>query len=182
MGGLGLSSWPSTARSWFLALFLSRTAPAVACASANSAGNESPFFKQYEPRKRCGCRSCSPRPSPPGRLSRLSRARMMALGPRRGFSMDTVQAQPSRIAAYGCAEGRTYAHLKGLHHPTLVVNGNHDPTPRSINSYLRSSTPRTRSCPLRTPTRWPITNIRGCSSHTPGCSSTVATTSKQERH
>jgi len=51
-------------------------------------------------------------------------------------SAETVQAQTAAIAAYGADKDETYAHLKGLRQPTLVVNGNNDIIIPTINSYL----------------------------------------------
>jgi pimeloyl-ACP methyl ester carboxylesterase len=53
-----------------------------------------------------------------------------------GVSAATVQAQTAAIAAYGADKDETYAHLKGLRQPTLVVNGNNDIIIPTINSYL----------------------------------------------
>jgi pimeloyl-ACP methyl ester carboxylesterase len=53
-----------------------------------------------------------------------------------GVAMEAVQAQTAAIAAYGAAKDETYAHLKGLVQPTLVVNGNNDIIIPTINSYL----------------------------------------------
>jgi pimeloyl-ACP methyl ester carboxylesterase len=53
-----------------------------------------------------------------------------------GVAMETVQAQTAAIAAYGAEKDETYAHLKGLRQPILVVNGNNDIIIPTINSYL----------------------------------------------
>jgi pimeloyl-ACP methyl ester carboxylesterase len=64
-------------------------------------------------------------------------ARIMARKDRDdGVSTETVQAQTTAIAAYGADKDETYAHLKGLRQPTLVVNGNNDIIIPTINSYL----------------------------------------------
>lgn len=64
-------------------------------------------------------------------------ARMMARKDRDAeVSMETVQAQATAIAAYGAQKDETYAHLKDLHQPTLVVNGDNDIIIPTINSYL----------------------------------------------
>jgi pimeloyl-ACP methyl ester carboxylesterase len=64
-------------------------------------------------------------------------ARIMARADRdAGVAMETVQAQTAAIAAYGADKDETYAHLKGLRQPTLVVNGNDDIIIPTINSYL----------------------------------------------
>jgi pimeloyl-ACP methyl ester carboxylesterase len=64
-------------------------------------------------------------------------ARMMARKDRDAeVSMETVQAQATAIAAYGAEKDETYAHLKNLHQPALVVNGNNDIIIPTINSYL----------------------------------------------
>jgi pimeloyl-ACP methyl ester carboxylesterase len=64
-------------------------------------------------------------------------ARMMARKDRDAeVSMETVQAQAAAIAAYGAQKDETYAHLRDLHQPTLVVNGDNDIIIPTINSYL----------------------------------------------
>ena len=64
-------------------------------------------------------------------------ARIMARQDRDdGVSGETVQAQTAAIAAYGADKDETYAQLKGLRQPTLVVNGNNDIIIPTINSYL----------------------------------------------
>ena len=64
-------------------------------------------------------------------------ARIMARKDRDdGVSGETVQAQTAAIAAYGADKDETYAQLKGLRQPTLVVNGNNDIIIPTINSYL----------------------------------------------
>ena len=64
-------------------------------------------------------------------------ARMMARKDRDAeVSMETVQAQATAIAAYGAQKDETYAHLRDLHQPTLVVNGDNDIIIPTINSYL----------------------------------------------
>ncbi|MGF6781584.1 alpha/beta fold hydrolase [Paraburkholderia sp. GAS334] len=64
-------------------------------------------------------------------------ARMMARKDRdAAVSMETIQAQGAAIAAYGAEKDETYAHLKELYQPILVVNGNDDIIIPTINSYL----------------------------------------------
>ncbi len=64
-------------------------------------------------------------------------ARIMAREDRdAAVATETVAAQTAAIAAYGAAKDETYAHLKGLVQPTLVVNGNDDIIIPTINSYL----------------------------------------------
>jgi pimeloyl-ACP methyl ester carboxylesterase len=64
-------------------------------------------------------------------------ARMMARKDRdAAISMETIQAQGAAIAAYGAEKDETYAHLKELYQPILVVNGNDDIIIPTINSYL----------------------------------------------
>jgi pimeloyl-ACP methyl ester carboxylesterase len=64
-------------------------------------------------------------------------ARIMARTDRdAGVTMDTIEAQTAAIASYGADKDETYAHLKGLRQPTLVVNGNNDIIIPTINSYL----------------------------------------------
>ena len=64
-------------------------------------------------------------------------ARMMARKDRDAeISPETIQAQVAAIGAYGAEKDDTYAHLKDLSQPTLVVNGNNDIIIPTINSYL----------------------------------------------
>jgi pimeloyl-ACP methyl ester carboxylesterase len=51
-------------------------------------------------------------------------------------SDQSIAAQRSALAAYGAAKDRSYAHLKGLELPVLVVNGTHDIVIPTINSYI----------------------------------------------
>jgi pimeloyl-ACP methyl ester carboxylesterase len=51
-------------------------------------------------------------------------------------SMETVKAQAAALAAYGAEKDDTYAHLRDLHQPTLIVNGNNDIIIPTINSYF----------------------------------------------
>jgi pimeloyl-ACP methyl ester carboxylesterase len=51
-------------------------------------------------------------------------------------SDQSIAAQRSALAAYGAAKDPSYAHLKGLELPVLVVNGTHDIVIPTINSYI----------------------------------------------
>ena len=69
-------------------------------------------------------------------------ARMMARKDRDAdVSMETVQAQATAIAAYGAEKDETYAHLKDLRQPTLVVIGSKDlqVTPEANLPIIRSA-------------------------------------------
>jgi pimeloyl-ACP methyl ester carboxylesterase len=51
-------------------------------------------------------------------------------------SEQSIQAQGAALATYGAAKDPSYAHLKGLRLPVLVVNGNNDIVCPTINSYI----------------------------------------------
>jgi pimeloyl-ACP methyl ester carboxylesterase len=51
-------------------------------------------------------------------------------------SAQSVQAQRAAIAAYGAQKDDTYAYLKDIKQPVLVVNGNDDIIIPTINSYV----------------------------------------------
>jgi pimeloyl-ACP methyl ester carboxylesterase len=51
-------------------------------------------------------------------------------------SDQSIAAQRAAIAAYGAAKDPSYAHLKGLELPVLVVNGTDDIVIPTINSYI----------------------------------------------
>jgi pimeloyl-ACP methyl ester carboxylesterase len=51
-------------------------------------------------------------------------------------SSQSVQAQRAAIAAYGARKDDTYAYLKDIKQPVLVVNGNDDIIIPTINSYV----------------------------------------------
>jgi pimeloyl-ACP methyl ester carboxylesterase len=95
------------------------------------------FFKTYEHQEEMWLPILF---SPSGTSQAAGRAflaRIMARKDRDdGVAMEAVQAQTAAIAAYGAAKDETYAHLKGLAQPTLVVNGNNDIIIPTINSYL----------------------------------------------
>jgi pimeloyl-ACP methyl ester carboxylesterase len=50
--------------------------------------------------------------------------------------MESVKAQSAAIADYGAQKDESYAYLKDLRQPVLIVNGNHDIVVATINSYL----------------------------------------------
>jgi len=51
-------------------------------------------------------------------------------------SEQSIQAQGAALATYGAAKDPSYAHLKGLRLPVLVVNGLTDIVCPTINSYI----------------------------------------------
>jgi pimeloyl-ACP methyl ester carboxylesterase len=51
-------------------------------------------------------------------------------------SDQSIAAQGAALAAYGAAKDPSYAHLKGLRLPVLVVNGSDDIVVPTINSYI----------------------------------------------
>jgi pimeloyl-ACP methyl ester carboxylesterase len=51
-------------------------------------------------------------------------------------SDQSIAAQRAALAAYGAAKDPSYAHLKGLRLPVLVVNGSNDIVIPTINSYI----------------------------------------------
>ena len=51
-------------------------------------------------------------------------------------SGQSIAAQSAALAAYGAAKDPSYAHLKGLRLPVLVVNGTDDIVIPTINSYI----------------------------------------------
>jgi pimeloyl-ACP methyl ester carboxylesterase len=51
-------------------------------------------------------------------------------------SDQSIAAQRAALAAYGAAKDPSYAHLKGLDLPVLVVNGSDDIVIPTINSYI----------------------------------------------
>jgi pimeloyl-ACP methyl ester carboxylesterase len=54
----------------------------------------------------------------------------------RPVSDQSIAAQRAALAAYGAAKDPSYAHLKGLRLPVLVVNGTDDIVIPTINSYI----------------------------------------------
>jgi pimeloyl-ACP methyl ester carboxylesterase len=52
------------------------------------------------------------------------------------FSDQSVLAQSAAIGAYGAAKDPSFAHLRGITQPALVVNGNNDIVIPTINSYI----------------------------------------------
>ena len=98
---------------------------------------EALFFKQYEHQEEMWLPILFSSSDMSQAAGRAYLARIMARQDRdAAVSMETVQAQSAAIAAYGAQKDETYAHLKALHQPTLVVNGNHDIIVATINSYL----------------------------------------------
>ena len=95
------------------------------------------FFKEYEHQEEMWLPILFSPSETSQAAGRAYLARMMARKDRdKGVSMETVQAQAAAIAAYGAQKDNTYAHLKDLHQPTLIVNGNNDIIIPTINSYL----------------------------------------------
>src|SRR5258708_7626892 len=98
---------------------------------------EALFFKKYEPQEDMWLPILFTPSEASQAAGRAYLTRMMARKDRDDeVSMETVQAQAAAIGAYGAEKDETYAHLKGLHQPTLVVNGNNDIIIPTINSYL----------------------------------------------
>ncbi|MGF6779195.1 alpha/beta fold hydrolase [Paraburkholderia sp. GAS334] len=98
---------------------------------------EALFFKQYEHQEDMWLPILFTSSEASQAAGRAYLTRMMARKDRDAqVSMETVQAQAAAIGAYGAEKDETYAHLKGLHQPTLVVNGNNDIIIPTINSYL----------------------------------------------
>jgi pimeloyl-ACP methyl ester carboxylesterase len=98
---------------------------------------EALFFKQYEHQEEMWLPILFSPSETSQAAGRAFLARMMARPDRdEAVSMDSVKAQAAAIGAYGAQKDPTYAHLKGLHQPTLVVNGNNDIIVATINSYI----------------------------------------------
>jgi pimeloyl-ACP methyl ester carboxylesterase len=95
------------------------------------------FFKEYEHQEEMWLPILFAPSATSQAAGRAYLTRMMARKDRdAAVSTETVQAQAAAIAAYGAEKDETYAHLKDLHQPTLVVNGNNDVIIPTINSYL----------------------------------------------
>jgi pimeloyl-ACP methyl ester carboxylesterase len=95
------------------------------------------FFKKYEHQEEMWLPILFAPSETSQAAGRAFLARIMARKDRdEGISIETVQAQTAAIAAYGAEKDETYAHLKDLRQPTLVVNGNNDIIIPTINSYL----------------------------------------------
>jgi pimeloyl-ACP methyl ester carboxylesterase len=95
------------------------------------------FFKKYEHQEEMWLPILFSPSEASQSAGRAYLARMMARKDRdAAVSMETVQAQATAIGAYGAEKDETYAHLKDLRQPTLVVNGNNDIIIPTINSYL----------------------------------------------
>jgi len=70
-------------------------------------------------------------------VCRVEEDRLVARADRdKPFSDQSVTAQLAAIHAYGAAKDPSYAHLKGLALPVLVVNGSDDIIIATINSYI----------------------------------------------
>jgi pimeloyl-ACP methyl ester carboxylesterase len=95
------------------------------------------FFKKYEHQEEMWLPILFSPSEASQAAGRAYLARMMARKDRDAeVSMETVQAQTAAIGAYGAEKDETYARLKDLRQPTLVVNGNNDIVIPTINSYL----------------------------------------------
>ena len=95
------------------------------------------FFKKYEHQEEMWLPILFSPSASSQAAGRAYLARIMARKDRdAGVSLETVKAQGAAIAAYGAEKDETYAHLKDLHQPILVVNGNNDIIIPTINSYL----------------------------------------------
>jgi pimeloyl-ACP methyl ester carboxylesterase len=100
---------------------------------------EALFFKEYEHQEEMWLPILFAPSETSQTAGRAFLARMMARTDRdAAVSIETVKAQAAAIAAFGAEKDETYAHLKDLYQPTLVVNGNHDIIIPTINSYLLS--------------------------------------------
>jgi pimeloyl-ACP methyl ester carboxylesterase len=98
---------------------------------------EALFFKEYEHQEEMWLPILFSPSETSQAAGRDFLARMMAREDRdEAVSMDTVKAQAAAIGAYGAKKDPTYAHLKNLIQPTLVVNGSNDIIIATINSYL----------------------------------------------
>ncbi len=71
-----------------------------------------------------------------GRRARLCRAHHRPPRPRHARLGQSIAAQRAALAAYGAIKDASYAHLKGLELPVLVVNGTDDIVIPTINSYI----------------------------------------------
>jgi pimeloyl-ACP methyl ester carboxylesterase len=98
---------------------------------------EALFFKEYEHQEEMWLPILFSPSEASQAAGRAFLARMMVREDRdEAVSMDSVKAQAAAIGAYGAKKDPTYAHLKDLHQPTLVVNGNNDIIVATINSYI----------------------------------------------
>jgi pimeloyl-ACP methyl ester carboxylesterase len=52
------------------------------------------------------------------------------------ISQDTVDAHSAAAGEFGAAAPGSFDYLKGIPHPTLVVNGSHDIVVPTVNSYI----------------------------------------------
>lgn len=95
------------------------------------------FFKKYEHQEEMWLPILFAPSETSQAAGRAFLARIMGRNDRdEWISIETVEAQAAAIAAYGAEKDGTYAHLKDLRQPTLVVNGNNDIVIPTINSYL----------------------------------------------
>jgi pimeloyl-ACP methyl ester carboxylesterase len=100
---------------------------------------EALFFKEYEHQEEMWLPILFAPSEASQAAGRAFLARMMARKDRdAAVSSESVKAQAAAIAAFGAEKDETYAHLKDLRQPSLVVNGNHDIITPTINSYLLS--------------------------------------------
>jgi pimeloyl-ACP methyl ester carboxylesterase len=98
---------------------------------------EALFFKKYEHQEEMWLPILFSPSSASQAAGRAFLTRIMARKDRDAeVSLETVQAQAAAIAAYGAEKDASYAHLKELRQPTLIVNGNNDIIISTINSYI----------------------------------------------
>ena len=89
-------------------------------------------------------------------------------------SEQSITAQRAALAAYGAARDPSYAHLKGLDLPVLVVNGTQDIIIPTINSYiLQQFLPNAELILYPYAATARISNIPDCSPVTRASSSTT---------
>ena len=95
------------------------------------------FTRKYPRQEEDDRRSCSPRPRPARRPGApISSASSPVPDRDAPVSDQSIAAQRAALAAYGAAKDPSYAHLKGLELPVLVVNGSDDIVIPTINSYI----------------------------------------------
>jgi len=159
------------ARSWVVAFFLSalRRRGGVGVGEL-AAGNESPLLNNTSTGRDVAAGLFSPSEASQA-ASRLASADDGPSGPRRGRLPGYGAGEAEAIASSARRRTRPYARRKGCISRAGRTEQRHDrPT---INSPAQQQRPNAQFDPLPDANR-AIRNIRGCSSHTPGCSSTCS--------
>ena len=88
-------------------------------------------------RKTCGCLSLFAPTKTSQAAGRAYVERIVARADRdTPVSDQSIAAQTAALATYGAAKDPSYAHIKGLRPPVLVVNGSNDIVIPTINSYI----------------------------------------------